>query len=64
MKNYNSLAEINNDLKVLELRRKIALEELRYLKNNTVENFNPYEWIKIYLLKKVTKFGLEFLLKK
>lgn len=64
MKNYNNLDEINRDLKVLALKRNIALEELKYVRNNTIENFNPYEWIKIYLLKKVTKFGLDFLLKK
>ena len=64
MKDYKSLAEINRDLEILQLKRRIALEELKYVKKNTVDNFQPYEWIRIYFLKKITKFGRDFILRK
>ncbi|MDO3694991.1 hypothetical protein QVZ41_09070 [Wenyingzhuangia sp. chi5] len=61
MKEYKNLAEINRDLKVLQLKRKIAIEELKYVKNSTVENFQPYQWLQTYFLKKATQYGIDFL---
>ncbi|GGF74514.1 hypothetical protein [Wenyingzhuangia marina] len=61
MKDYKNLAEIKRDLKVLQLKRKIAIEELKYVKKSTVENFQPYHWLQAYLIKKATKLGIEFL---
>lgn len=61
MKDYKNLEEIDKDLKILQLRRKIAIEELKYVKNSTIDNFQPYQWIQTYLLKKATQYGFEFL---
>ena len=63
MKDYKTLADINRDLKVLQLKRKIAIEELKYVKKSTVENFQPYHWLQTYLIKKTTQFGIDFLFK-
>lgn len=63
MKDYKNLAEINKDLKVLQLQRKIALEELKYIKKSTINTFHPYEWLQSYLVQKATQYGVEFLFK-
>ncbi|MGY5354267.1 hypothetical protein [Wenyingzhuangia sp. IMCC45467] len=64
MKDYKNLAEIDKDLKVLQLKRKIALEELKYVKNSAINNFNPYKWLQVFLLKKAGEYGLSFLFRK
>lgn len=63
MKTYNSFAEINFELKRLDLERKIALEEIKYSSNRVQDNLTPYSWI-IPVLNAVKKFGIYFYLKK
>tara|TARA_R110000796_G_scaffold37722_4_gene95240 strand:- start:138922 stop:139128 length:207 start_codon:yes stop_codon:yes gene_type:complete len=65
-KNYNSFEEIELDLKLLSLERKIAVEELKSLKHKVQEDLQPIHWIQsgfkmagklstIMLLKKIFK---------
>lgn len=62
-KNYSSFEEIELDLKLLDLERKISLEELKSLKYDFQEELRPYHWLKTGL-KLVGNFGGILLLKK
>jgi len=44
-KNYTSFEEIEHDLKLLSLERKIAVEELKGLKHKIQEDLQPIHWI-------------------
>ena len=46
MKQYSSFEEIEYDLKRLDLKREIALEEMKGIKNEVHEELSPYNWIK------------------
>ena len=62
-KNYNSLEEIELDLKLLSLERKIAIEELIGLKQQVQEDLQPINWIQSGL-KIAAKLGTLYMLKK
>lgn len=63
MKKYNSLDEINNDLKRLSLERDIAWEEMKGLRYQVQEDLSAYNWLHTILLA-VKKYGLLYLVKK
>lgn len=63
-KNISSFKDIENNLKILNLRREIALEEMKIAKSAFAENLNPLEWINPDLIKSTSKIGILYLLKK
>jgi len=63
-KNISSFEDIENNLRILNLRRKIALEEVKIAKSSLAQNLNPVEWINPDLIKSTSKLGLLYLLKK
>jgi hypothetical protein len=62
-KNYTSFEEIDYDLKLLNLERKISIEELKGLKYNLREDLSPYSWLRTGL-RLFGNFGKIMLLKK
>ena len=62
-KNYSSFEEIDYDLKLLNLERKISIEELKGLKYDLQEDLSPYTWLRTGL-RLFGKFGKIMLLKK
>ncbi|NLP58663.1 DUF6327 family protein [Lutibacter sp. B1] len=62
-KTYNSLKEISNDLKVLNLQREIAFEELKLMKNNIQKSLEPYSYFNS-VLKFVSKYGAIAIIRK
>ena len=63
MKKYSNLKQINNDLKLLDLERKIAYEELVGVKNDFEELTKPLSWVSSFV-KFGSKYGLLLLVKK
>lgn len=63
-KQYRSFKEIEDELKILSLRREIALQEFKISKSKLSQNINPLEWINPDLLKTTGKLGMLYLLKK
>lgn len=63
MKTYNSIEEIDYDLKRLKLERQIGLEELKGIKGEFAESFKPINWVNT-VLKIAAKYGIFVLLKK
>ncbi|MCX7550068.1 hypothetical protein [Xanthomarina sp. F2636L] len=63
MKQYQSFEDIETELKHLDLERKIAWEELKFLKNEFQEDLKPANWIQ-YALKSAGKYGLFLLAKR
>ncbi|WP_158975310.1 DUF6327 family protein [Cellulophaga sp. L1A9] len=62
-KNYTSFEEIELDLKLLSLERKIAIEELKGLKHKVQEDLSPLNWLQTgYNIAK--KFSTLLLVKK
>lgn len=57
MKTYTSLLDVEKDLKVLELEREIAIEELKSIKNDYVEKFKLVN-IAVNVLKFTSKYGI------
>ena len=62
-KNYNSLEEISNELQLLNLKRKIHLEELKLTKHQIQEDLSPVNWINTGI-KAIKKYGILLLLRK
>ncbi|ADV49125.1 hypothetical protein I2486_09135 [Cellulophaga sp. E16_2] len=62
-KNYTSFEEIELDLKLLSLERKIAIEELKGLKLKVQEDLSPLNWLQTGI-KMAKKFGTLLLVKK
>ncbi|MFS4482246.1 hypothetical protein ACKGJY_04470 [Hyunsoonleella sp. 2307UL5-6] len=60
---YKDLESIDKDLKVLNLERQIAWEEIKAVKEEYKEDFRPYNWIQT-AVKVASKFGTMVLLKK
>lgn len=60
---YNSFEEIEYDLRMLELKREIALEEMKVLKYSVQEELSPYNWIKT-ASKIAGKVGVVVMLRK
>lgn len=64
MKAYTNLEDINRDLKILQLERKIALEKIKKAKGDTVARLHPVEWFPTYFYKKIMEYGVKYLFKK
>ena len=62
-KNYTSFEEIELELKLLSLERKIAIEELKGLKLKVQEDLSPLNWLQTGI-KMAKKFGTLLLVKK
>ncbi len=60
---YNNFEEIEYDLQRLDLERKIALEELKGLKQEVKEDLSPYNWLST-TISIVKKYGMLYLIKK
>ncbi|MHA7056962.1 DUF6327 family protein [Aquimarina sp. M1] len=63
IKMYNSFDEIDNDLQMLSLRRKIALEELKLVKSDFKEDLQPYQWVSTFL-SALKKYGILYLIRR
>ena len=63
-KNISSFEDIENNLKILNLRRQIAVEELKIAKKSIAQDLNPMEWINPDLVKSTSKLGLLYIIKK
>ncbi|MDN3667385.1 DUF6327 family protein [Algibacter miyuki] len=62
-KNYSSLEEINTELHLLSLQRKIHMEELKLTKHQLKEDLSPANWINT-ALQGIKKYGILMLLRK
>lgn len=60
---YNNLDEIEFDLKRLDLERKIALEEIKGLKQDIKDDLSPYNWLSM-VLSAVKKYGILYMVRK
>ncbi len=60
---YKNFEEVEFELKKLDLERKIALEELKGLKENVREDLSPVSWVNT-ILSAVKKYGILYLIKK
>lgn len=60
---YNNFEEIEYDLQRLNLERKIAMEELKGLKQEVKDDLSPYNWMATSI-SFVKKYGLLYLIKK
>ena len=60
---YRNFDEIEYDLQKLDLERKIALEELKGLKQEVKEDLSPYNWLSTSI-SIVKKYGILYLIKK
>ena len=63
MKTYNNLETIERDLKILDLERQIAWEEIKGVKEAYKEDLKPLNWIQSGF-KMASKFGVMLLAKK
>ncbi len=63
MKTYRTLKEIDHDLKVYNLERQIALEQLKAVKYDIESSLQPLNWIR-YVSKIISKYGLMLFVKK
>jgi len=62
-KTYKNAASVERDLKILDLERKIAFEEIKLLKEDYKENLKPINWMHSGL-KYVGKFAGMIVIKK
>jgi hypothetical protein len=62
-KTYKDTATVERDLKILDLERKIALEEIKLLKEDYREDLQPLNWVHSGL-KYAGKFAGMMILKK
>jgi len=62
-KTYKNAASVESDLKILDLERKIALEEIKLLKEDYKEDLKPINWLHSGL-KYASKFAGMVILKK
>ncbi|MHB0755212.1 DUF6327 family protein [Polaribacter sp. M15] len=63
MKTYTSFAEIEKDLRKLELEKEIAKEELKIVKHNFEEFLKPVNWL-TSAFRTISKYGILMLIKK
>jgi hypothetical protein len=63
MKSYKNFEEIEYDLKRLNLERKIALEELKAVKQEFKKDLQPPNWVNL-ILSLGKKYGSYFFIKK
>ncbi|AUS05330.1 hypothetical protein [Pseudotamlana carrageenivorans] len=64
MKSYKNTKSIERDLKILDLERKIALEELKMLKYEYTESLNPVNWIPEKLRWLATRYSTNLIINK
>lgn len=60
---YKDFAEIDRDLKTLNLQRQIALEELKYTKHELQESVAPPQWMNT-VLSFAKKYGILYIIKR
>ncbi|MCX7547232.1 DUF6327 family protein [Xanthomarina sp. F1114] len=60
---YTNFDQIENDLKLLDLQRKVAWEELKVVKTEFKEEINPLNWIENFL-SRTGKYGVFVFLRK
>lgn len=60
---FNNITELENHIKAMELRRKIDVEKLKYLKNQLSSDLKPYKFIGTGV-KIFQRYGLMYLIKK
>jgi hypothetical protein len=60
---YKNFEEVEFELKRLDLERKIALEELKGLKENVREDLSPISWVNT-ALSAIKKYGILYLIRK
>lgn len=63
MNRYNSVEDINKDLKRLSLERQIAWEEMKGLRHEVKEDLSPYNWLST-VISSVKKYGILYLIRK
>ncbi|WP_035086439.1 MULTISPECIES: DUF6327 family protein [Aquimarina] len=63
IKVYTSFEEIHNELKTLQLKRQISLEEMKLAKSEFKEDLQPYQWMSTFL-SALKKYGLLYLIKR
>lgn len=63
MKTYQNIESVERDLKILNLERQIAFEEIKAIKEEYKQDLKPLNWIQSGL-KIFGKFGGMILLKK
>ena len=63
MKTYNDLETVERELKILDLQRQIAWEEMKVVKEAYKEDLKPLNWIQTGF-KVASKFGVMLLVKK
>ena len=63
MKTYNSIDEINQDLKRLKLEREIAWEEMKGLKYDVQDDLSTYNWLST-AASAVKKYGILYFIRK
>ncbi|SHJ11445.1 DUF6327 family protein [Aquimarina spongiae] len=62
-KTYNSFKEIEQDLRKLNLQRKISFEQMKLVKHELKEDLQPYNWV-ITVLNSVKKYGILYIIRK
>ncbi|MEO8934188.1 MAG: hypothetical protein ABI295_07755 [Xanthomarina sp.] len=60
---YTNFDQIENDLKLLDLQRKVAWEELKMMKTEFKEDFKPFNWVES-LIKGAGKYGVFMIFRK
>ena len=63
VKTYKNAASVEDDLKILDLERKIAFEEIKLLKEDYKEDLKPINWLHS-ALKYASKFAGMMIFKK
>ncbi|MDO6760370.1 hypothetical protein Q4566_09195 [Tamlana sp. 2_MG-2023] len=63
MKMYKNMKDVERELKILNLERQIAWEEIKGLKDDYAEDLKPAHWIQTGL-NFAGKYGVFMLLKK
>lgn len=60
---YHSFDEIHKELKTLQLKRAIAVEEMKLVKSELKNDLKAYQWA-VSLLGVLKKYGFSYLMKK
>lgn len=63
MKIYNSFEEIEQELKRLNLERKIAVEELKLTQNQIKDDLSPLNWMNT-MVRVFSKYGIYYLIRR
>ncbi|MBQ4820541.1 DUF6327 family protein [Aquimarina sp. MMG016] len=62
-KTYTTFKEIEQDLRKLNLQRKISMEEIKLLKYELKEDLQPYQWVST-ALSAIKKYGIFYLIRR